>query len=137
MLDLAARDVHPHDTLVVYPLIQQDPLYRVGIASLQEDDRVVHPHESRKAEGLQRRGPVRDVHESQEWERRRRPRMDPLDCTLGRFHELRQGVGLPGAQGQGVGEPLGIGGEVVCLPPAHPGPHYRVNVQGDHVEELR
>ena len=54
MLDLAVRDVHPQDTLVVYRLIQQDPLYRVGIASLQEDDRVVHPHESQEAEGLHR-----------------------------------------------------------------------------------
>ena len=45
MLDLAVRDIHPQDTPVVYPLIQQDPLYRVGIAPFQEDDRVVHPHE--------------------------------------------------------------------------------------------
>ena len=26
---------------------------------------------------------------------------------------------------------------MVCLPHAHPGPHYRVDVLGDHVEEFR
>ena len=109
----------------------------MGIAPLQEDDRVVHPHESREAEGLHRRGPVCDVHVSQERERRRRPRMDPLDGTLGRTQELRQGVGLPGALGQGVGKTLGMGGEVVGLSQAHPGSHYRVNVLRDHVEEFR
>ena len=35
MLDFAVRDVHPQDTLVVCPLIQQDPLYRAGVAPFQ------------------------------------------------------------------------------------------------------
>ena len=37
MLDLAVRDIHPQDTLVVCPLIQQDTLYRAGLVPLQED----------------------------------------------------------------------------------------------------
>ena len=44
----------PQDTLLVYPLIQQDPLYRAGLALLQLDDGVVHPLEPREAEGLHR-----------------------------------------------------------------------------------
>ena len=80
---------------------------------------------------------VRDVHEAREGERRRSPCMDPLDRALGDPQELRQGAGLPWAEGQGVRETLGVGGAVVRLSQAHPGPHYRVDVLGDHVEILR
>ena len=34
MLDLAVRDIHPEDTLVVRPLFQQDTLDRAGFATL-------------------------------------------------------------------------------------------------------
>ena len=97
MLNLAVRDVHPHDSLILGPLIKQDPLYGVGVAPLQDHDGVVHPHKPREAEGLHRTSPVAHVHEAQERERRRSSCMDPLDCALGSSQELWQGAGLPWA----------------------------------------
>ena len=97
MLVLAVRDIYLQDPLVVGPLMQQDPLYGAGVAPFQEDDRVVHPHEPREAEGLHRKSPVRDVHEAQERECRRGSRMDSLDCAFGSPQELCQGARMPGA----------------------------------------
>ena len=68
MLDYAVRDIYPLDTLVVRPLIQQDPMYGAGVAPFQEDYRVVHPHEPRETERLHRKSAVRDVHEAQQRE---------------------------------------------------------------------
>ena len=80
--------------------------------------------------------PVRDVHEAHEGERRRSSCMDPLDRPLGGSQELCQGAGLPWAQGKGVREPLGVGGEVISLPQAYPGPHYRMDVLSDQRQNI-
>ena len=45
MLDLAVRDIHLQDTLVLCPLVQQDTLDGAGITTFQADYRVVRPHE--------------------------------------------------------------------------------------------
>ena len=108
-------DIQPQDSLVVCLLVQQDPLYRAGVASFQDDNCVVHPHEPREAKRLYRRGPVRDIPEAQERESCRCACMDPLDSAVGGTQELGQGTRLPGAQWQGVREALTVGGEVVSL----------------------
>ena len=64
MPDFAVRDIHPQHTMVVCPLIEQDPLDRACVTPFHEDDPAVHPHEPWEAKRLYRTGPVRDVHEA-------------------------------------------------------------------------
>ena len=88
MLDLAVWDTRAYQTLVVCPLIKQDTLDRAGFAPLQEDCRVIHPHEPREVKGLYRIHAVFDIHETQKGEGRRGRRMDAVDCTLRGTREL-------------------------------------------------
>ena len=136
MLDLAVRDIHPHDTLVVHLLVQHDTLVGAGIATFQEDYRVVYPYEPREAKGLHR---VRAVCDSMN---RRKGRATvalawtPCIVPWGGTQELRQSIRLLGAQGQGTREALRVGGPVASISQTHMGSHDGVDVVGDDVKKF-
>ena len=108
----------------------------MGIATLQEDYRVVYPNDPWEAKGLLGVQAIRYVNESQKRESRRGPRMDSLNCTLGGTQELPESIRLPGAQGHGIQEALRVDGKVASLSHTQIGSHDGVDILGDNGKQF-